>query len=216
MLIVSGAKALSSFKSKRLLADLQAVQPSIVGLTSRFVHVVAVNQTLNDHEQQQLHELLHYGEEFNAEGFGEGEFDAVFVITPRIGTISPWSSKATDIARNSGLDKVQRVERVTVYWLQTTSELSVEQRQAVAAKLHDRMTQSVLASVEEAEVLFAEHEPQPLQKIDILGGGRDALKQANQEFGFALSPDEIDYLVESFQQLGRNPHDVELMMFAQA
>lgn len=216
MLIVSGAKALSSFKNQRLLADLQAIEASIVGLTSRFVHIVSVCNALSVSEDKQLHELLHYGEDFNAEGFGDGEFDAVFVVTPRIGTISPWSSKATDIARNSGLDNVQRVERVTVYWLQTTRELNEQQRQAVAAKLHDRMTQSVLASVEEAEVLFAEHTPQPLQSIDILGGGRDALVQANQEFGFALSPDEIDYLVASFQQLGRNPHDVELMMFAQA
>jgi phosphoribosylformylglycinamidine synthase len=78
---------------------------------------------------------LHYGEDFNAEGFGDGEFDAVFVIAPRIGTISPWSSKATDIARNSGLSKVQRIERVTVYWLQTTRELNDSQRQAVAAKV---------------------------------------------------------------------------------
>lgn len=216
MLIVSGAKALSSFKSQRLLADLQAIEPSIVGLTSRFVHVVSVASALSTNEDKQLHELLHYGEDFNAEGFGEGEFDAVFVIAPRIGTISPWSSKATDIARNSGLAKVQRIERVTVYWLQTSQELNDTQRQAVAAKLHDRMTQSVLYSVEETEVLFEEHTPKPLQSIDILGGGREALVQANQEFGFALSADEIDYLVDSFQQLGRNPHDVELMMFAQA
>ena len=216
MLIVSGAKALSSFKSQRLLADLQAIEPSVIGLTSRFVHVVSVASALSTNEDKQLHELLHYGEDFTAEGFGDGEFDAVFVIAPRIGTISPWSSKATDIARNSGLDKVQRVERVTVYWLQTSCELNDNQRQVVAAKLHDRMTQSVLYSVEEAEVLFEEHTPKPLQSIDVLGGGREALVQANQEFGFALSADEIDYLVESFTQLGRNPHDVELMMFAQA
>ena len=216
MLIVSGAKALSSFKSQRLLADLQTIEPSVIGLTSRFVHVVSVASALSINEDKQLHELLHYGEDFNAEGFGDGEFDAVFVIAPRIGTISPWSSKATDIARNSGLSKVQRVERLTVYWLQTTRELNDSQRQVVAAKLHDRMTQSVLYSVEEAEVLFEEHTPKPLQSIDILGGGREALVQANQEFGFALSADEIDYLVESFKQLGRNPHDVELMMFAQA
>ena len=147
MLIVSGAKALSTFKSQRLLADLQAMEPNIVGLSSRYVHVVSVSQLLDEPQQQQLQDLLHYGEEFNGEGFSDADFDAVFVITPRIGTISPWSSKATDIARNSGLDKVQRIERVTVYWLQTTSELTSEQRQAVAAKLHDRMTQSVLASV---------------------------------------------------------------------
>ena len=151
MLIVSGAKALSSFKSQRLLADLQTIEPSVIGLTSRFVHVVSVGSALTASEDTQLHELLHYGEDFTAEGFGDGEFDAIFVIAPRIGTISPWSSKATDIARNSGLDKIQRVERVTVYWLQTSCELNDNQRQVVAAKLHDRMTQSVLYSVEEAE-----------------------------------------------------------------
>ncbi len=216
MLIVSGAEALSLFKSQRLLADLQASVPCIVGLSARFLHLVALDADLTKHEDQQLHELLHYGEDFNGQGFGEAEFDAVFFVTPRFGTISPWSSKATDIAHNSGLNKVLRIERVTAYWLQTNDDLSDEQRQLVADKIHDRMTQSVIDDIEAAEALFSTHEPQPLQRIDILAGGRDALVQANQEFGFALSADEIDYLVDSFQQIGRNPHDVELMMFAQA
>ncbi|MDO9178455.1 MAG: phosphoribosylformylglycinamidine synthase [Agitococcus sp.] len=216
MLIVSGATALSSFKNHRLLANLQAIVPSVAGLTARFVHLIALDGDLSEHETKQLHELLHYDEDFNGQGFEEAEYDAVFIVTPRIGTISPWSSKATDIARNSGLSKVQRVERVTVYWLQTSDDLSDDQRQLIAAKLHDRMTQSVLAEIEEAAILFEEHTPKPLQSIDVLGGGREALVQANLDFGFALSPDEIDYLVASFQQIGRNPHDVELMMFAQA
>jgi phosphoribosylformylglycinamidine synthase len=216
MQVFSGSKALSAFKTRRLLAELKALAPSVQGLTARFAHLAQLNADLTEAEEARLQELLHYGEDFNAEGFSDAEFDAVFVVAPRVGTISPWSSKATDIARNCDLFKVDRLERVTAYWLQVSAELTAEERALIAAKLHDRMTQSVFESVEEAEVLFDTHTPQPLQSIDILGGGREALEAANREFGFALSTDEIDYLVDSFRQLGRNPHDVELMMFAQA
>jgi len=216
MQVFSGSKALSAFKTRRLLAELKAQVPSVQGLTARFVHLAKVSAELSDADSARLAELLHYGEDFHAEGFEDAEFDALFVVAPRVGTISPWSSKATDIARNCDLFQVQRVERVTAYWLQVSAELTADERARIAAKLHDRMTQSVFESVEEAEVLFDTHTPQPLQSIDILGGGREALEAANREFGFALSPDEIDYLVDSFRQLGRNPHDVELMMFAQA
>ncbi len=216
MQVFSGSKALSAFKTRRLLAELKALAPSVQGLTARFAHLAQLNAELTEAEEARLQELLHYGEDFNAEGFSDAEFDAVFVVAPRVGTISPWSSKATDIARNCDLFKVDRLERVTAYWLQVSAELTADERGLIAAKLHDRMTQSVFESVEEAEVLFDTHAPQPLQSIDILGGGREALEAANREFGFALSPDEIDYLVDSFRQLGRNPHDVELMMFAQA
>ncbi len=216
MQVFSGSRALSDFKTRRLLAELKAIAPGVRGLTARFVHLAKTTRPLHEDEGLRLNELLHYGEDFHAEGFTDAEFDALFVVAPRVGTISPWSSKATDIARNCDLFVVERIERVTAYWLQCDAELTGEESAAIAARLHDRMTQSVFASIEDAEVLFGTHAPQPLQSIDILGGGRAALEQANREFGFALSPDEIDYLVDSFRQLGRNPHDVELMMFAQA
>jgi phosphoribosylformylglycinamidine synthase len=132
------------------------------------------------------------------------------LVTPRLGTISPWSSKATDIARNCGFAKVKRIERGTAFHVQGA------RKSAVVARLHDRMTESVLDSFEAADELFHHYSPQPLTTVDILAGGRAALVAANGELGLALSEDEIDYLVDNFGKLGRNPTDVELMMFAQA
>ncbi|WP_339906572.1 phosphoribosylformylglycinamidine synthase, partial [Pseudomonas guineae] len=138
----------------------------------------------------------------------------LFLSVPRFGTISPWSSKASDIARNCGLAKIQRIERGLAYYV--SGELNAAEAQQVADLLHDRMTQLVLDNLEGAAALFSHAQPKPLTAVDILGGGRAALEQANVELGLALAEDEIDYLVTSFNGLGRNPHDIELMMFAQA
>ena len=140
----------------------------------------------------------------------------LFLVVPRPGTISPWSSKASDIAHNCGLDKVQRIERGIAYYVTAEEGLSDLQKQKVSALIHDRMTEAVLNNLETAESLFAESEPAPLTAVDILDGGKEALEQANLSLGLALADDEIDYLVDSYQKLERNPTDVELMMFAQA
>ena len=143
------------------------------------------------------------------------------VVMPRLGTVSPWASKATDIAHNCGAD-IHRVERVTEYRLQTkgglfgAKPLSAQELQAAAALLHDRMTESVAFERDAPRHLFDEREAEPMARFDVLGQGRAALDQANSEFGLALSRDEIDYLVAAFRRLERNPSDVELMMFAQA
>ena len=144
------------------------------------------------------------------------------VVMPRLGTVSPWASKATDIAHNCGLP-VQRVERVTEFHLSLKSgllggakPLAADELAAAAALLHDRMTESVFAARDAAAHLFDEQPAPPMQHVDVLGRGRGALVQANADFGLALSDDEIDYLVHAFSALGRNPTDVELMMFAQA
>ena len=138
----------------------------------------------------------------------------LFLVLPRLGTISPWSSKATDIARNCGLAKIERIERGIAYYV--AGQFSDAEAQLIASALHDRMTQLVLGALEEASGLFSHAQPKALTVVDILGGGRDALARANVELGLALADDEIDYLVKSFSEMGRNPHDVELMMFAQA
>ena len=138
------------------------------------------------------------------------------MVTPRPGTISPWSSKATDIAHNCGLDLVQRIERGITYQVFADVELSAEQQLQIAESLHDRMTEAVLRNTNEAEQLFIEAEPAPLSTVPVLSGGREALVEANQSLGLALAEDEIDYLVESYIRLDRDPTDVELMMFAQA
>ena len=139
---------------------------------------------------------------------------SLFLITPRIGTISPWSSKATNIAHNCGLTHIERIERGMAVHL--SGSLKTDERAAWATLLHDRMTESVLPSFQAAEQLFAQHDNPSCASVDILGGGKDALLAANAEMGLALSPDEVDYLLENYRALNRNPTDVELMMFAQA
>lgn len=212
-----GGNALSSFRAQQLLTDLVAIHPKITGVSARFVHLVATEGAVAPALQERLSALLTYGDPYT--GSAEG---LAFIVTPRLGTISPWASKATDIARNCGLN-VFRVERMTEYRVDMKSgllggkpELSTEQTAQIAALLHDRMTESVFATRAEAEQLFTTLAAQPMEFVDVLGGGRAALETANKQWGLALAEDEIEYLVNAFNDLKRNPTDVELMMFAQA
>jgi len=213
MLALRGAPALSVFRLQRLEGRLAEVAGRPVRLAAEFVHFVDVEQALDGAARQVLDRLLQYGPAAHP-----NEPTGTLLLTvPRPGTISPWSSKATDIARNCGLDSVRRIERGTAYYLDGDGMGSGSDLLDVAAALlHDRMTQIVLWDLADAACLFQQAEPRPCSSVDVLGGGRDALLRANVELGLALSQDEIDYLVESFQGLQRNPTDVELMMFAQA
>ncbi|MBC9252021.1 phosphoribosylformylglycinamidine synthase [Pseudomonas alcaligenes] len=210
MLILRGAPALSAFRHGKLLSQLTAKVPAVTGLYAEFAHFAEVTGVLTAAEEQVLARLLKYGPSVPV----QEPSGKLFLTIPRFGTISPWSSKASDIARNCGLAKIERLERGIAYYV--SGELNAAEAQAVAAVLHDRMTQLVLGALEEAAGLFNHAEPKPLTAVDILGGGRAALVQANVQLGLALADDEIDYLVKNFTELGRNPHDVELMMFAQA
>ncbi|MEO0442256.1 MAG: phosphoribosylformylglycinamidine synthase [Pseudomonadota bacterium] len=212
MLTLSGAQALSRFRSDKLQTRLSAACPGAKFESACFMHFVAVSSTLNHEQYTILEQLLRYGD-IGSESIPAPELGSLFVVVPRPGTISPWSSKASDIVHNAGLTQVQRVERGIAYWV---SGLEESQRSTVAACLHDRMVEAVLPSLAAAEALFVRHEPQPQTTVDILSGGRPALEAANRSLGLALADDEIDYLLDSFQSLGRNPVDVELMMFAQA
>ncbi|MEK8025124.1 phosphoribosylformylglycinamidine synthase [Pseudaquabacterium rugosum] len=216
-----GGNALSPFRAQALLPQLQAVCPRVVGVVARHVHWVsaaAADGTPPAREAvDKLAALLAYGDPYAG-----GDEGALIVVMPRLGTLSPWASKATDIARNCGLD-LHRVERVTEFRLQLKSPLlgsakplSTEEWAGCAALLHDRMTESAAAARDDARRLFAERQGEALAHVDVLGADRGALEQANRDWGLALSDDEIDYLVTHFRQLGRNPSDVELMMFAQA
>lgn len=218
---LEGGNALSSFRAQQLLTELVSIHPKITGIAARFVHLVATDAAPTPALQERLQALLTYGDPY--EGPADG---AALVVTPRLGTISPWASKATDIARNCGLG-VFRVERITEYRiafktgllsnvLGSAPELSAEQTAQIAALLHDRMTESVFATRAEAEQLFSALDAAPMEFVDVLGGGRAALETANRQWGLALADDEIDYLVDAFKGLKRNPTDVELMMFAQA
>ncbi|GAB3538662.1 phosphoribosylformylglycinamidine synthase [Noviherbaspirillum agri] len=218
MLILPGSNALSAFRTQRLLSQLQAVEPAVVGVTGRFLHFIDAAATPSDDERGRLNALLTYGEPFSGAADGEK-----FVVIPRFGTISPWASKATDIVHNCGMTHIKRVERGISYHVQLKSgllggskKLSDAAAQEVAALLHDRMTETVLRSANDASGLFRELDAKPLEFVDILGGGKEALVRANGELGLALSEDEIDYLHNAFTQAKRNPTDVELMMFAQA
>lgn len=212
-----GGNALSAFRAQALLARLQAVDARISGVAARHVHWVWTDAPLAAGEADKLKALLTYGEPYGGPADG-----AAIVVMPRLGTVSPWASKATDIAHNCGL-AVHRVERVTEYRLSTkpgllggAKPLAAQALQACADLLHDRMTESVALDPAAAAHLFDEQPAAPLAHVDVLGRGRAALEAANTEFGLALSDDEIDYLVDAFRGLERNPSDVELMMFAQA
>jgi len=213
----AGGNALSAFRAQQLQSALAAIHPRISGVAARFVHLVALDAAPTPAQHERLAALLNYGDPYQGPEDG-----LLLVVTPRLGTVSPWASKATDIARNCGLD-VHRVERITEYRLTLKSgllggqpEVSPGQIAQIAALLHDRMTESVLASRAEAEQLFTELDAQPMEHVDVLTGGRAALEAANRQWGLALADDEIDYLVQAFTGLQRNPTDVELMMFAQA
>ena len=216
-----GISALSDFRAQQLLPRLKAVEPRISGISARFVHVAASVETPTHEVVEQLKALLTYGEPCAGASPADG---AVFIVSPRFGTVSPWASKATDIAHNCGL-AIKRIERLTEYsvtlkhglaGLFGKAGLNPDQREQIAALLHDRMTESVMFDRTEVAGLFTELQGEPLQTIDVLQGGKAALAQANVEFGLALAGDEIDYLVDAFTHLKRNPTDVELMMFAQA
>jgi phosphoribosylformylglycinamidine synthase len=212
MLITRGAAALSDFRIQKLIASLQSNIPSLSAIYAEYVHFTDLASELSNIQEETLARLLTYGaksETFIATG-------KLLVVIPRAGTISPWSSKATDIAHNAGLENINRVERGVAYHIQTGEPLSPEQLTLIKNVLHDRMVEDVLENLQAATVLFSHDQPQPMGTVDILSGGRDALCEANITLGLALADDEIDYLVTSFTELGRNPSDVELMMFAQA
>ncbi|MGC1508807.1 phosphoribosylformylglycinamidine synthase [Ketobacter sp.] len=212
MLQLRGAPALSAFRRNNLLSELQEKIPAIEGVYAEFMHFAELAEPLDEAENRVLQSILRYGPAVTSEQ-AAGQ---LLLVVPRPGTISPWSSKATDIAHNCGLAKVSRLERGVAYYLQAEQPLDELQLQQVSALLHDRMVEAVLPELEQAEALFRHNEPAPLAEVDVLAQGRQALEQANQVLGLALAEDEIDYLLHSFNELKRNPTDVELMMFAQA
>ena len=213
MLILQGCNALSKFRINKLLSSVQAYTPEIISIQTRFIHFINENKTLNKKELAQLGELLNYGETYNS-----STKNSQLVVIPRLGTISPWSSKASDIIHNSGLTKITRIERGVIYLFEISNEkkLTKKQIEKVGPLIHDRMTEIIIEDENEAEKLFETTEPTPLEIIDILGKGIDELEKTNLNMGLALSENEINFLFQAFNELKRNPTDVELMMFAQA
>ncbi len=214
MLRLRGGPALSSFRIEKLCATLRQRGVEVADVTAEFVHFVDIERTLNPRQREILDRILQYGPLL---GRQSGEPGTLIVVVPRLGTISPWSSKATDIAHNCGLKDVARIERGVAYHLHgVNGPLQGDALKRSLPLLYDRMTETVLRSFDDADALFRHGAPRPARTVDILGEGRTALKRANRDWGLALADDEIDYLVENFLALRRDPTDVELMMFAQA
>ncbi|MCS2168726.1 phosphoribosylformylglycinamidine synthase [Scandinavium manionii] len=211
MEILRGSPALSAFRITKLLARFQAANLPVSNIYAEYVHFAELNAPLSEQEHDRLAQLLQYGPSLSS----HTPAGKLLLVTPRPGTISPWSSKATDIAHNCGLDTIVRLERGVAYYVEA-STLSDAQWSQVAAELHDRMMETVFGALQDAENLFAHHQPAPVSSVDMLGQGRQALVEANQRLGLALAEDEIDYLFDAFTTLNRNPNDIELYMFAQA
>ncbi|ENM5921770.1 phosphoribosylformylglycinamidine synthase [Vibrio mimicus] len=207
-----GSPALSEFRVNKLLTACREQHLPVTGIYAEFMHFADLKAELNPQELEKLEKLLTYGptiQEHEPQGL-------LLLVTPRPGTISPWSSKATDIAHNCGLRSIKRLERGTAYYVETETPLTEAQVVTLKALLHDRMMEVVFAELTDAQQLFSVAEPAPMSQVDVLAGGLRALEEANVSLGLALAEDEIDYLVENFIKLGRNPNDIELMMFAQA
>ena len=212
VLPLRGVTALSDFRVEKLFQKAAALGLPEVKLSSEFWYFVGSEKTLDAATVEKLQALLAAQSVEQTPKAREGLH--LFLVTPRLGTISPWASKATNIAENCGLEGIERIERGMAVWLE--GALTDGQKQQWAALLHDRMTESVLPDIDAAAQLFHHIQSETFSSVDVLGGGKEALVKANTEMGLALSADEIDYLVENYQALQRNPSDVELMMFAQA
>ncbi len=210
MINLKGSPALSEFRIQKLL---DSVKPFAVSqITSHFIHLIEARNELSADQLKVVDNLLEYGPQME-----DHVLDGVsFYVVPRVGTISPWSSKATDIAHICGLEDVIKIERGIEFQVQFEGEASAERLSQVKALCHDKMVEQVIDELSDCEALFDHHSPKPMLTVDILEGGKQKLEQANTELGLALSDDEIDYLVDSYTKLQRNPSDVELMMFAQA
>ena len=212
VLPLRGVTALSDFRVEKLFQKVAALDLPEVKLSSEFWYFVGSKKALDAATVEKLQALLSAQSVEQTPKAREGLH--LFLVTPRLGTISPWASKATNIAENCGLEGIERIERGMAVWLE--GALTDGQKQQWAALLHDRMTESVLTDIDAAAQLFHHIQSETFSSVDVLGGGKEALVKANTEMGLALSADEIDYLVENYQALQRNPSDVELMMFAQA
>ena len=214
VLRLPGRRALSDFRLDKLLTTARRSVPRIARIRTQYWHFVKLTRALESAERDLIEQLLTYG----PKSADEDLHDDVLLVVPRLGTLSPWASKATDIAHSCGLTAVERIERGSAIRLELDPRgtLGAGERRALLPLLHDRMTETVLDRLEQADALFHQATPQPLASIDLLGSGLAALEAANRSMGLALSDDEISYLHEYFSRIRRNPTDVELMMFAQA
>ena len=214
MICLRGSAALSQFRIEKIQTSLGQTSPNISHIYAEFFHFAWLEGKIDCKQQNTLEQILTYGPTMQVEE-PKGE---LFLVTPRLGTISPWASRATDIVQHCGLPEIKRVERGIAYYVQTKNNqpLTEAERKQLLPLIHDRMTETVFADLNDAAKLYHTDAPTPLSTVDILQGGKQELNKANSELGLALSPDEVDYLFDNYTKMARNPTDVELMMFAQA
>jgi len=216
MLLIPGSQAYSNFRLDKLVRDLRKELPNLGGISSVFQHFVklADGETLSEADHLVLEKLLSYGPSSAAEA-DDANANVLIAVLPRFGTISPWATKATDIAHHCGLKQIFRIERGIAFYIEGVDAAQKSELELIAKALHDPMTESVVYDLQGANQLFETSTPQALLEVPLLSQGAEALHAANSELGLALSDDEISYLVEQYKQLEKNPTDVELMMFAQ-
>lgn len=211
---IAGGPAYSKFRKEKLLEKLQTVNPQIKDIHSEYLHIVWCEKKIAASEKDTLEKILHYGPKAQVLDFKDNSI----ITIPRPGTISPWASRATDIANHCGLYDIKRIERAVAVYIELKNEalLSEDQKKVLALYLHDRMTEVSIFNLDDAKALFSHLAPKPIQYAEMLEHGKKVLNDFNKNLGLALSEDEIDYLFNYFTSIKRNPTDVELMMFAQA
>ncbi|MEY8703174.1 phosphoribosylformylglycinamidine synthase, partial [Francisella philomiragia] len=208
--IFEGLSALSPFKREKILADAKKISNKVESIYAQYIHVVELGAELDSEQENIVKSLLNYNREYGlAEPKGH-----TFITAPRVGTISPWSSKATDIIRNTGINAVKRVERAVLFGIE--GQVSDSELRAIENLVHDRMVEEVFSCKEDLHRLFSVTDPKELEFVNVLENGAQAIKDADKKLGLALSEQEIDYLADEYTKLGRNPTDTELYMFAQA
>ena len=211
---IAGGPAYSKFRKEKLLEKLQTVNPQIKDIHSEYLHIVWCEKKIAASEKDTLEKILHYGPKAQVLDFKDNSI----ITIPRPGTISPWASRATDIANHCGLYDIKRIERAVAVYIELKNGalLSEDQKKVLALYLHDRMTEVSIFNLDDAKALFSHLAPKPIQYAEMLEHGKKVLNDFNKNLGLALSEDEIDYLFNYFTSIKRNPTDVELMMFAQA
>lgn len=213
MLCIRGTQAHSHFRQQQLLKKVSFYFPAVENIQSEFLHFVLTNERLTPHQERILEELLDYGTLPKFDSVPEGE---LILVTPRVGTVSPWSSKATDILHRTGLQAVTRLERGVAFYIKSQHPIAKSEMKKLRTLLFDPMTETAFERLGDVAELFLSKEPDTYERIALGNRGIDVLRKANQRLGLALSLEEMDYLVTWYQKTGREPTDVELMMFAQA
>jgi len=205
-----GSQVFSEFRKIALIKKLKLVNSSINNIESTYLHLIESRNSLNFEENKRLEKILSYSPSSVSLDLAN-----IIYIGPRIGTISPWSSRASDIAKHAGIN-INRIERCAAISISSSNKLTKEDWRKIGGCIYDRMTESIFLDKNDILNLFQHQLPQPLISINFLAEGLPSLEKFNKSQGLALSADELSYLADYYKSEKRDPTDAELMMFAQA